>query len=244
MSLPSPSSPYRSLLTLSWGSLGRLERFIKINGISGPELMRLLGATENQDRPPLVYLQRHPETDRLHLSQQTVAVLWKHFAGSRPNFIAPAGAPAPTGGDDSAGGSTPFQPSNNSSTGALVKRASSTIARSSISLGIEGQQAVQTPKGIALRKFAVRAKAVGGGPAVEQIFDHCMPSLAVLDWLLEHTNVSLRIEAAEVAAQFVRWGFIALAQDKSRGSRDNTLVTIFSDTDETGKPVSPASTSA
>lgn len=167
-----------------------------------------------------------------------MTALWTRFAGIRPNLIAPASSSGQPEGSDSVDNETPTRPSTNSSTGALVKRASSTITRSSISLGIDGQQTVQHPKGIALRKFAVRTKAAGGGPAIEQIFDHCMPSLAVLDWLLEHTSVALRIEAAEVAAQFVRWGFIALAQDKRRTSREAALVTIFSDADESGKLVS------
>jgi hypothetical protein len=224
---------------LIWASFtcNRLERFVKINGISGPELIRLLGAPEHQDRPPVIHLERHPETDRLHLSRQTVAALWKRFAGGRPNVIASVGAPAAPENDSPAGRLPPVQPSVNTSTGALVKRASSTIARSSISLGIDGQQAAHLHRGIAVRKFAIRSKVAGGGPAIEQIFDHCMPALAILDWLLEHSSVALRIEAAEVAAQFVRWGFIAMAQDKSRSSRDMALVTTFSDTDESGKLV-------
>lgn len=166
----------------------------------------------------LAYVERQPETDQLYLNRHSVASLWARFAGSHPNV------PAPTTTEPSGDGrETPV--GNNGSTGALVQRPSTSNSHTSLHLPPEG------PLGVVVRKFVVRSKGD------EEVHEHCTPALAVLDWLLERSTVAFRVEAAEVAAQFVRWGFLALAQEKGKWTRETALITTYSETDGEGKVV-------
>ncbi|VDB88584.1 unnamed protein product [Peniophora sp. CBMAI 1063] len=61
----------------------------------------------------------------------------------------------------------------------------------------------------------------GGPPAA--LHRHCFMSLAALEWLCDFTSVLGREQAAEMAAQFVRFGLITLVSD-TRKKHDSVVV--------------------
>lgn len=87
-------------------------------------------------------------------------------------------------------------------------------------------------KGIALSDVSERA--VPGGRAT--VHKNCFPAVSALEWLCDFTSVIGREEAAEMAAQFVRYGLIALVSDKRR---NNDSAIIFTVRGAAGGPNSP-----
>jgi hypothetical protein len=70
-------------------------------------------------------------------------------------------------------------------------------------------------KGMQLFEFGERAGSSGSrnGP---QSWPHCFSALAALEWLCDFITFTGREEAAEMAAHFVRFGLIALVDDRRR----------------------------
>ena len=92
-------------------------------------------------------------------------------------------------------------------------------------------------KGIALTEITERA-APGGKPVTHR---NCFPAVSALEWLCDFTSVIGREEAAEMAAQFVRYGLIALVSDKRR---NNDSAIIFTVRGAAGGPNSPIQVSS
>lgn len=55
---------------------------------------------------------------------------------------------------------------------------------------------------------------------------HCFSAIQALEWLCDFTSVVGREEAAEMAAQFVRFGLIALVSDKRKNTESAIIFTV------------------
>ncbi|EMD36862.1 RGS domain protein [Gelatoporia subvermispora B] len=58
------------------------------------------------------------------------------------------------------------------------------------------------------------------------VHKHCFNAVAALSWLCEFTSVNSREEAAEVCAQFNRFGLIVLVSDKRRNNDSAVIVSV------------------
>ena len=76
--------------------------------------------------------------------------------------------------------------------------------------------------GVAL--MDVLEKAAGGKPATNH--KYCFSAVSGLEWLCDFTSVIGREEAAEMAAQFVRYGLITLVSDKRRNNDSAIIFTV------------------
>ncbi|KAI0092553.1 regulator of G protein signaling [Irpex rosettiformis] len=76
--------------------------------------------------------------------------------------------------------------------------------------------------GVAL--MDVTEKAAIGKPAVTH--KNCFSAVSGLEWLCDFTSVIGREEAAEMAAQFVRYGLITLVSDKRRNNDSAIIFTV------------------
>jgi len=54
----------------------------------------------------------------------------------------------------------------------------------------------------------------------------CFPAVSALEWLCDFTSVVGREEAAEMAAQFVRFGLITLVSDKCKNNDSAIIFTV------------------
>ena len=77
-------------------------------------------------------------------------------------------------------------------------------------------------KGIGL--MDVTERATGGKPAITH--KCCFAAVSALEWLCDFTSVIGREEAAEMAAQFVRYGLITLVSDKRRNNDSAIIFTV------------------
>ena len=64
------------------------------------------------------------------------------------------------------------------------------------------------------------------GKADLQTYYHCFAAVAALEWLCDFTSIVGRDEAAEMAAHFVRFGYIALVSDKRKGGDSAVIFTV------------------
>ncbi|RPD62037.1 hypothetical protein L227DRAFT_652186 [Lentinus tigrinus ALCF2SS1-6] len=76
-------------------------------------------------------------------------------------------------------------------------------------------------KGVAL--MDVSEKGTGKGSVVHK---HCFAAVTALEWLCDFTSVIGREEAAEMAAQFVRFGLITLVSDKRKNNDSAIIFTV------------------
>ncbi|VDC06201.1 unnamed protein product [Peniophora sp. CBMAI 1063] len=76
-------------------------------------------------------------------------------------------------------------------------------------------------KGIQLQESNERS---AGKPSTHH--RHCFMALAALEWLCDFTSVVGREEAAEMAAQFVRFGLITLVSDKRKNNDSAIIFTV------------------
>ncbi|CEH15245.1 REGULATOR OF G PROTEIN SIGNALING [Ceraceosorus bombacis] len=76
--------------------------------------------------------------------------------------------------------------------------------------------------GIEMQDLSERVRLPKSTQTTLHVAKHCFPSIAALDWLCDFTTICGRDEAAEIAAHFVRLGFIQLAYDRSRKDADET----------------------
>ncbi|EIN10813.1 regulator of G protein signaling [Punctularia strigosozonata HHB-11173 SS5] len=80
-------------------------------------------------------------------------------------------------------------------------------------------------KGIAFMDVADRSQnLLGKNTAVVHKF--CFQAVAALEWLCDFTSVVGREEAAEMAAQFVRFGLITLVSDKRKNNDSAIIFTV------------------
>lgn len=75
-------------------------------------------------------------------------------------------------------------------------------------------------KGVVLQDIAERS---AGG--IQQRHECCFSAVTALEWLCDFTSIVGREEAAEMAAQFVRFGLITLVSDKRKN--DDSVTTFI-----------------
>ncbi|KAG8865290.1 hypothetical protein FRB96_000180 [Tulasnella sp. 330] len=88
-----------------------------------------------------------------------------------------------------------------------------------------GQEYHERSKGIPVFDIEERPIQVAGRNIVTT-FTHCFSAVAALEWLCDFTSIVARDEAAEMAAHFVRFGFIALVSDKRKGGDSAVIFTV------------------
>jgi hypothetical protein len=91
-------------------------------------------------------------------------------------------------------------------------------------------------RGIQLMETTDRT-VVAGKPTSTQ-HRHCFMALAALEWLCDFTSVVGREEAAEMAAQFVRFGLIVLVSDKRKNNDSAIIFTVRGSAPGGSSPVS------
>jgi GTPase-activating protein SST2 len=79
-------------------------------------------------------------------------------------------------------------------------------------------------KGISLMEHVDRAAV--GTKQTNATYKHCFMALAALEWLCDFTSVVGKEEAAEMAAQFVRFGLITLVSDKRKNNDSAIIFTV------------------
>lgn len=79
-------------------------------------------------------------------------------------------------------------------------------------------------KGVPLMDVNERAQPLLGRG--QQHHKFCFPAVSALEWLCDFTSVVGREEAAEMAAQFVRFGLIALVSDKRKNNDSAIIFTV------------------
>jgi hypothetical protein len=79
-------------------------------------------------------------------------------------------------------------------------------------------------KGITVSEVTERAQPLLGKPA--QVHKYCFAAVSALEWLCDFSTVVGREEAAEMAAQFVRFGLITLVSDKRRNNDSAIIFTV------------------
>ncbi|KAG6813448.1 hypothetical protein H0H92_010782 [Tricholoma furcatifolium] len=79
-------------------------------------------------------------------------------------------------------------------------------------------------KGIYLTDLPERVPAPG--QKVQPHHKHCFQAVTALEWLCDFTSVVGREEAAEMAAQFVRFGLISLVSDKRKNNDSAIIFTV------------------
>lgn len=67
---------------------------------------------------------------------------------------------------------------------------------------------------------------------------HCFAAVSALEWLCDFTSVVGREEAAEMAAQFVRFGLITLVSDKRKNNDSAIIFTVRGSAQGGSAPVS------
>ncbi|KAH7343399.1 regulator of G protein signaling domain-containing protein [Rhizoctonia solani] len=64
------------------------------------------------------------------------------------------------------------------------------------------------------------------GKAPLQTYKNCFPAISALEWLCDFTSIVGRDEAAEMAAHFVRFGYIQLVSDKRKTGDSAVIFTV------------------
>jgi hypothetical protein len=91
-------------------------------------------------------------------------------------------------------------------------------------------------KGVALMDVTERAQPLlGKGP---QTHKYSFAAVTALEWLCDFTSVVGREEAAEMAAQFVRFGLITLVSDKRKNNDSAIIFTVRGSAPGGNSPVS------
>jgi len=92
-------------------------------------------------------------------------------------------------------------------------------------------------KGIQLMDVTDRQTS-GSGKSHTVTHRYCLAALAALEWLCDFTSVVGREEAAEMAAQFVRFGLITLVSDKRKNNDSAIIFTVRGSAPGGNSPVS------
>jgi hypothetical protein len=97
-------------------------------------------------------------------------------------------------------------------------------------------------KGIQLHDYVEKAQPmVGKG---QQLHKYCFTAVNALEWLCDFTSIVGREEAAEMAAQFVRFGLVTLVSDKRKNNDSGIVYTVRNSTPGSNLPVRKSSTRA
>ncbi|KAJ7667605.1 regulator of G protein signaling domain-containing protein [Mycena polygramma] len=91
-------------------------------------------------------------------------------------------------------------------------------------------------KGVSLMDVTDRAQPLQGKSP--QQHKYCFAAVTALEWLCDFTSVVGREEAAEMAAQFVRFGLITLVSDKRKNNDSAIIFTVRGSAPGGNSPVS------
>ncbi|KAG7096599.1 hypothetical protein E1B28_004017 [Marasmius oreades] len=91
-------------------------------------------------------------------------------------------------------------------------------------------------KGVSLMDVTERAQPLLGKG--QQHHKYCFAAVTALEWLCDFTSVVGREEAAEMAAQFVRFGLITLVSDKRKNNDSAIIFTVRGSAPGGNSPVS------
>jgi len=94
------------------------------------------------------------------------------------------------------------------------------------------QQYHERSKGVALTDVAEK------GSIKNEVHKFCFAAVTALEWLCDFTSVVGREEAAEMAAQFVRFGLITLVSDKRKNNDSAIIFTVRGSAPGGNSPVS------
>ncbi len=90
-------------------------------------------------------------------------------------------------------------------------------------------------KGIQLHDFVEKAQPMLGKG--QQLHKYCFTAVNALEWLCDFTSIVGREEAAEMAAQFVRFGLVVLVADKRKNNDTGIVYTVRNSTPGSNLPV-------
>ena len=90
-------------------------------------------------------------------------------------------------------------------------------------------------KGVSLMDVTEKAQPLLGKS--QQVHKCCFAAVTALEWLCDFTSVVGREEAAEMAAQFVRFGLITLVSDKRKNNDSAIIFTVRGSTPGGNSPV-------
>ena len=82
------------------------------------------------------------------------------------------------------------------------------------------------PEKQADRSIGIIVRKVSVGTEKKPAEEYQFPAWSAIEWLCEFTTCVCPEEAADLAAQFVRYGYIALVSDKGRFGQGNLLRTV------------------
>ncbi|KAH7916144.1 regulator of G protein signaling domain-containing protein [Hygrophoropsis aurantiaca] len=92
-------------------------------------------------------------------------------------------------------------------------------------------------KGVPLMDVTERGQPLLGGKSAS-VHKYCFAAVGALEWLCDFTSVVGREEAAEMAAQFVRFGLIVLVSDKRKNNDSAIIFTVRGSAPGGNSPVS------
>ncbi|KAJ9114240.1 hypothetical protein QFC22_005692 [Naganishia vaughanmartiniae] len=145
----------------------------------------------------LLHLERRASDDEILVTRAVLELLLRRFVGKKPNIVAANQLPGSGGGDKSG------KPLTSSLT--------------------EAERAHGVPMWKHSSQEPISRTA---NPATANKMDFVFSAVAALEWLTDLTTIVGRDEAGEVAAHFVRCGFIALVPDRTAKTIDPSKVTV------------------
>ncbi|KAK2466400.1 hypothetical protein APHAL10511_002042 [Amanita phalloides] len=89
-------------------------------------------------------------------------------------------------------------------------------------------------RGIQLHDYMEKAQPLLGKG--QQLHKYCFTAVNALEWLCDFTSIVGREEAAEMGAQFVRFGLVALVTDKRKTNDAGVVYTVRNSTPGTNLP--------
>ncbi|KAM6495677.1 Regulator of G protein signaling domain containing protein [Amanita muscaria] len=89
-------------------------------------------------------------------------------------------------------------------------------------------------RGVQLHDYIEKAQPLLGKS--QQVHKYCFTAVNALEWLCDFTSIVGREEAAEMAAQFVRFGLVSLVHDKRKNNDSGIVYTVRNSTPGSNLP--------
>lgn len=186
-----PANPVfkdRGIYAITPKGLHILERFITRNGIAADHLVKVF--TSQPICMRLLHLERRLHDDDIIVTKPVLEGVFRRFVGHKhPNYIV-----------DPAEATRALQ---QGSLRIFVETVAKPVTGFDRANGVEMQDIVERIPGKSSTSLA--------------IIKHVFSSAGAIDWLCDFSTCCCRDEAAEILAHFVRFKFITLAVDRSRG---------------------------
>lgn len=178
----------RGIYSITPKGLHVLERFITRNGIAADHLVKVF--TSQPICMRLLHLERRPTDDDIIVTKPVLEGVFRRFVGHKhPNYII-----------------NPLEATRALQNGVLR------IFVESVTKPVKG---FDRANGVEMQDIVERIP--GNKSSGLAIIKHVFSSAGAIDWLCDFSTCCCRDEAAEILAHFVRYKFITLAVDRSRG---------------------------